>query len=359
MKRFAIIHHDGDLDGLMSGTIATKVFETIFVNSNENFTYDIIGYNYGKDPIKDSWLDVGSFMEPYTHYQFIDVTPPLSWLKENQDLIISGKINVTIFDHHENAYVEIFKELPNIVASINFSYFYTKDYCGALIYNNSLFFSSGNWIEKFFPDEDENHNIQTELKYILHEKEFKKLLHNVDSYDTWKWKNVESEENINWFALAINEYFLQFKDVNDYYYAIFEETYRFMTFVNKGMDIINFKQNQSKMNKHLICDNIHMNKVCIINAKANTYDVENVNEKINSEDFPEYQNIKCILFYQSLDFINDKINISLRTLNQESKFDCNKFIKLITSGNGGGHQAASGGQMSIMDFVNLVQLNNN
>lgn len=359
-----IIHHSADLDGLTSGTIATKLFEIFKELSPLEFTHQVIGYNYGKNPEIDTWLK--SSENQYTHYQFIDITPPLFWLELNQDRILTGEIKISIFDHHQSAYNDIRNLLPLVFKSHNFEYYFDVKYCGAFIYHEMTCGMPSIWIRNIFGNNAYD-LFNKQIKKYFETYEFLDLVSLVDSYDTWKWKT--NYESPYYLALAVNEYFLQFKTVQEYYKIIFAEDFNIKNVINIGLEIINFKIKQAKLNKHLIC-NIYDVTVCIVNNIANIYDIDIITEKqklgFNQElsgknhnaELEVYSKVKCILFYNNIDFINDKINLSLRALGNKNNFDCNKFVKRITNNNGGGHFAASGGSMLLSEFNKLIENSN-
>lgn len=368
--KIAIIHHNADMDGLTSGTLATKTFQLLKSNFPElDFDYEIIGYNYGKNPEEDLWLDINKSI--YHYYQFIDITPPIEWLKMVQPLIETNKIRIEIFDHHTPVYNEIQKLEIN---SENF-YYFDENYSGAYIYFVNLLiknswhysfifdlFGAISFIDKFSVKKRYNNFISL-LKEIIDTPQLFDIVKLVDSYDTWKWK--KNEEKQNYDALALNEYFLQYNKVENYSEILFNKNIDISLMLTYGWQMIKLNSRFASERKHLFFNYKNENFV-IINTKANVYDIDIItgkkiqalNQELNQVLNPEYEkysNIDAILFYNNIDFLSDKINFSVRQINKD--FDCNSFIKELTNGNGGGHSAASGGQMNITDFLKLTTKN--
>jgi hypothetical protein len=209
-------------------------------------------------------------------------------------------------------------------------------------------------------------NIERMVTSIFGNKKLDLIIDLVDSYDTWKWKNDDHGLN----ALAINEFLIQLdykkEDLTlEYVYQLFSNfgTDFFRNMLSKGHEIIKEKEKQALKQQHFIVD-IFGEKVCIINEKANTYSIDYVkslsdkalNQELSGPNFnPEiekYFDIKCILFYNNIDWIKQSINFSLRQV--KDGFDCNSFAKEIANGNAGGHLAASGGSLSLNNFTKII-----
>jgi len=347
--KIAIIHHNADMDGLMSGALAKLTFETIkkFIPEIE---YDIIGYNYGKNPDEDIWLD--SIKNHYDYYQFIDVTPPIEWLS----LMSVRESIIHIFDHHKPVYEQI-----NIL-NTPLHYYFDDNNCGVYIYCQELL-SKDNWLNLLIKDNEIKQHIISELKTKIDTEFYFSLIQLVDQYDTWKWQN--NENNICWNALYVNEFFLNFKTIEDFYNVCFCFDFNIRYILKHGESISNFKKYESLNKKHYI-KVINGETVCIINDKASIYHINNVkdkiklsleNEKLTHEFFDkkldEYRFISCIIFYHDIDFGNDipMINLSVRQIDEN--FDCNNFVKSFTE-NGGGHRGAAGCRIEMNKFLKLI-----
>jgi oligoribonuclease NrnB/cAMP/cGMP phosphodiesterase (DHH superfamily) len=368
-KKFKVlvVHHNNDLDGIFSGVLATKFYE-IFSREvpNEYFEYEIVGYNYGKDESVDTWLnpfDKDGFKK-YDHIQFIDVTPPIKYFDNVFKLMHDRELCVEIFDHHQyafNSIMDIFKEDESLVND-NLIYHYHGDKCGAKIFYDCVIHDNFwilmlneniNYNTNIFNDKEKTlkkytKNIRESIDNSFITKSISYLIDLVDSYDLWKWKN-ETPNNID--ALALNEYFLQW----DYETVIYEKICECILFnytkkqilenvLHKGHRMIEFKTLESFKEKHILLD-LYDIKFVVVNAKANVYSIDNILSKFGDE-------YSFALFYKNMDFVNGVVNISLRSINND--FDCNAFVKKITDNNGGGHKSASGGQMKISKFIDLL-----
>lgn len=370
--KIAVIFHSGDMDGLTSGALATRTFDLLKSNFPDlSLDYEIIGYNYGKNPEEDLWLDFNKGF--YDYYQFIDITPPIEWLKTMKPLIESNKVKIEIFDHHKPVYNEIQK--LEITSGI-FHYYFDENYSGAYIYYVNLLmpkpwyyilvhdlFGATSIIDKF-SIKKRYRDFLILLKSRIDTNYLFDIVKLVDSYDTWKWKNNEKQ---NYDALALNEYFLQHKDVKSYYEILFNQNFDISLMLTYGWTMIKINMRLASERKHFFFNWKYKNQnFIIINSKANVYDIDVVNEiktealnqelgQILNPELEQYSNIKAILFYNNIDFSSNKINFGVRQIDKE--FDCNDFIKEFTNGNGGGHQAASGGQMCLTDFIKLTTKN--
>jgi hypothetical protein len=345
--KIAIIFHSADMDGLMSGTLAKKTFEIINECFPGIFEYDLIGYNYGKNSKEDIWLNFED--NHYDYYQFIDVTPPLFWLENIYFLLANNLVKIDIFDHHKPVYDEI-SEI-DIFKNNNLIYYFDNEFSGAYIYwINILKF---NWINKFLENieilnNSKIQNLKSLLKSEFDNYLFSNLLELVDSYDTWKWQNNKTKNN---FALYLNEFFFLHKNVEDYYNIVFDANYDSQKILRKGKEISEIRKDLSKNIKHLFVT-INRQRFVIINDKASIYHIDNIKDRYNTIDNKEYVASNAVIFYQSIDFIDNKINLSIRSLNDN--FDCNYFVKSISPNNGGGHKGSAGCQLSINGFYNLI-----
>lgn len=357
--RVLILHHNKDMDGVFSGALSYIFFKTLSKKLfNVYLEFDVIGYDYGKDESIDLFLNI-DIAKHYHYIQFIDVTPPEEWLTK----IIETNIKVDIFDHHIicEQYKEKFEDFSE---QTNITIYYDKLICGAkLFYNETL---DGFWYNKLI----------TYIKLSVFEKfdsydVFMKLsnigggmssinvdyINLVDSYDTWKWKNEFPNEPK---ALALNEFINQYdlKSITTIYkireMLINLSVEQFNYYLEIGFNIINFKKKQSLLEKFQTKEINYKNNqitVVIINNHANSYSIDNINEYNKTKD-DNPNNIKCIIFYNNIDFTNLVLNISTRQI--DKMFDCNQFVKWLTDGNGGGHIAASGGSLSLNNFITKI-----
>ena len=394
--KIAVVHHNADLDGIFSQTLA-RIFWGIVCNKLKyntkiNLEVDFIGYNYGKDSTIDTWLNPYDEEQnlKYDYIQFIDVTPPIFWIETIEEAVKFNKLYVEFFDHHKAAYDEILAKFGYLVKnkSYNFNFYFDNGFCAAYIYYLTLI-TDFEWFKNLYNSKIAEKGMFTKLLYSNYLSQIKKevdskvnktetsiLINIVDSYDTWKWKNQEP----NYLdALALNEYFLQWKP--DSMEATIECQKLFksinpMKFKDIGYNMINFKKIFAENQKHLLIELEYdtpfnsdgITRFVIINDKANTYSIDKVVSKImeasvqplsgeeHNHELERYINTKAIIFYNNIDFVENRINISVRHI--DKNFDSSKFVKWLCNNEGGGHFGAAGGSLKLDKFTNLIQLNN-
>ena len=383
------VYHNADTDGIMSAILAIRAKKLVMKNKSinyiDNFDWSIIGYNYGKKIEKDPWLALVDSENNllYNYIQFVDITPPLEYLKKCLPYLISGELSIDIFDHHANVYTDINelfeKEIYQMKYSISFNYYYNNKYSGAFIYWDSLF--NSNWIiDRFqflFAHKIKEENIFSNFKnsilkplnkYNISEygiivksikqtisddintAEMYNLIGIVSQWDTWAWYKSK-----NFKALYFNEGFMKLFKVNsnenihDLYNRIFLGNDKFNNhFLNNTIDYgeplsaINFEI--SKTTKHELFSFAGWNFVAI-NKSANYYDTEHVKQKY-------YGKYLDAVVYYTTSLLNNTVNISIRSITD--LVDCNKVVKMMTNGFGGGHFSAAGGQTSVNEFFNLL-----
>lgn len=386
--KILVIYHNNDTDGYASGALAKMFYENVkdvFKRIDINLIVEYKGYNYGKDSTVDTWLNPfnGNEMK-YNHIVFIDVTPPMVWFEIVENEIINGNLFITIFDHHQFAHNDIINAYGDLFLGPNACFFFDNKICGAKIFYKSIqndvfahIFASNiiSYLQlqkRIFGDLVLNNvvlNIERMVTSIFGNKKLDLIIDLVDSYDTWKWKN----DNHGLNALAINEFLIQAdykkEDLTlEYVYQLFSNfgTDFLRNMLDKGYEIIKDKQKNALKQQHFIVD-IFGEKVLIINEKANTYSIDYVkslsdkalNQELSGPNFnPEiekYFGVKCILFYNNIDWIKKSINFSLRQV--KDGFDCNSFAKEIANGNAGGHFASSGGSLSLNEFMEIINQN--
>lgn len=387
--KILVIYHNNDTDGYTSGALAKMFYDNVkdvFKRIDINLIVEYKGYNYGKDATVDTWLNPFNDNEmKYNHIVFIDVTPPMVWFEIVENEIKNNQLFLTIFDHHQFAYNDIINAYGDLFLGPNACFFFDNKICGAKIFyktiQNDVFahIFASNIIsflqlhKRIFGSLVLNNlvnNIERMVTSIFGNKKLDLIIDLVDSYDTWKWKN----DNHGLNALAINEFFIQAdykkEDVTlNNFFHLFSHLfssfgpYIFQSMLDKGLAIIKEKQINALKQQHFIVD-IFGEKVCIINEKANTYSIDYVkslsekalNQELSGPNFnPEiekYFGIKCILFYNNIDWIKKSINFSLRQV--KDGFDCNSFAKVIAYGNAGGHFASAGGSLSLSNFIKII-----
>ncbi len=299
-----VVHHI-DLDGIMSGAIARRLFDLMKIE------VEYVTYNYGTDETKDLFLNK-FYADKYEMIIFIDVTPPIWWYDEIEHTPI------VVFDHHKQAYDD-FKE--NVVLNDKITYLFKENWCGAKI---------------FYHQSPEVFKVPSSF----YNDKINNLIELVDQYDTWKWYDNKNF-NALYLSESVNNYF---KDYPEEVYQILKEgkSDEIQNLIKEGKEISKSFEMIVKSNKVMVKDDY-----AIVNATASYYSIEHVKTLIKEE---KINPIKCIIFYKDINWSNETINLSCRSIDTE--FDCAKFMKTIA--NGGGHKAAAGGQMKITDFVNFL-----
>lgn len=385
------VYHNADTDGIMSAILAIRANKLVMsnksINYTEDFNWNIIGYNYGKKIDEDPWLALVNSENKllYNYIQFVDITPPIEYLVKCLPYLISGKLAIDIFDHHENVHKDILalieKEIIQMKYVVDFNYYYNNEYSGAFIYWNSIV--NSNWIIDRFKflfahkitENDIFSNLKNPIlkslklgKYQISEfeiiskkinetilnyintSEFYNLIGIVSQWDTWAWYKSR-----NFKALYFNEGFMKLFKVNsaenihNLYNKIFLENDKFNNhFLNNTIDygepLSNINFELAKTTKHEFFCFAGWNFVAI-NKSANYYDTEHIKQKY-------YGNYLDAVVYYNTSLLNNTVNISIRSITD--LVDCNKVVKMMTNGNGGGHFSAAGGQTSINQFFSLV-----
>lgn len=387
------IYHDADMDGVTSGILALKLRELVLINKSivvheDALSWDIIGYDYGKDSNIDTWLNLidsnGELL--YDNIQFIDITPPLEFITKAIPYMNENKLNIHIFDHHENAFNSIIEELNKNEFLINinpsFSYFFDPNFSGAYIfkyfilnnndwifklfgfYFNYVMFESKNIFIEFYKKTIHKHvdefaqiknTFDIEIQKAFNNEHINKFVDNVSTYDTWKWYESKDEK----IPLALNEAFMQtwksevnedllmmvkkFFVLSDHGYTF--SPYIFNTLLHTGYDIVDYKQNESFSTKHELVT-FFDKKLAIINNRANFYDSENIKELYPNGDVVG-------VLYCNPEYVFDSIKLSIRII--DDKTDGNELMKLITENNGGGHKFAAGGKTKLTRFLYLIE----
>lgn len=389
-----IVYHSADTDGISSALISKRVMHMIEQNKsityNEEFIWKQVGYNYGKDPEIDTWLNLFDDSNNdlmYNHIQFIDCTPPLFFIEKCIPLLNSGKLTMDIFDHHQSAYNEINNlfETKSLVIQEFIRYFFDNKYCGSFIYWNSVI-NRTDWIfdtygflfnkinepkvtglfidfikQKQKPVQEWlliKKNIETEIRDYINTQRMYDFFSTISKWDTWGWYNDEPKLR-DLKCLYMNEFVMyhwrsMFQENLDRFYNWFFEEKEFKYFPNsmisKGSEIYNFNCDIAKQTKHTVVNFDNKNFV-VINKHANYYDTEEVKLKYSLLK-NSGEEIFAVIYY-TVSLTTGKANLSMRALNH--KINCSETIKKLTSGNGGGHRGSAGGQMDISVLISLVK----
>lgn len=347
MKRIAIIYHNADMDGLMSGTFAKKFFDLLKEDARTAtlFDYTLIGYNYGKDESVDTWLTNNQL---YNIYMFIDITPPIEFL----DKLITGQ-EVMILDHHKKAYQDI-TERVKFARYDNVHYFFNAEESGAKIFFREIKNISRLKKEKTF------YSILLERSPFIHSEiienirvyfnhpRFINLINLVSSYDTWQW--VDSKE---YNALYLNESFYDLRSIEDYEPIVFDKRIDYLTvndLLKIGRNSVDFKMNLAKSTKHILIKSEYKYIVFFAKNQYNIYfDTETIKEKYKQLEIE----IDAICSF-NINLLKSSVTVSSRSIKND--FNCYEFIN--TFAEGGGHKGAAGGIIELYEFQKYLIQNN-
>lgn len=163
------ICHDKDSDGFISMCVARMIMD--------KDTDKIIGYNYETEGI--DWIDNPEVLHEYYNIYFIDVTPPIDWLKKYG----SWFNHICIIDHHYDKLLQI-ADL-NLESVMIFDDITDKSKSGCRLA-----------LDYFFPK-------------VLTKKRFMDVVSKISEYDTWNWiHNTSENEKIK--ILYCNDYVMKF-----------------------------------------------------------------------------------------------------------------------------------------------------
>jgi len=333
-KKLALIHHI-DNDGLMSGYLLSLYYQ----QEIQKGSAVLIPYNY---TVYESWMIDDSF----TEYVFVDITPPLDWIKSRKKEILKGKINVSIYDHHLAKYQEIEKLLLSKgwekLNSFVFKYIFDETKSGCKILALSLGFKNVNGFSF-----EEQENIE----------KLKLLIDIISDYDTWVFTSNEYvgrkfNENDTYMGivkddiLAINTHMMDFKDLTSFsklINSIIDKSFfqnAIFELIYEGKQKINqiIIENEAKIRKGYYSQE---KKIFIFEGYPNYW----IRKQIESK----YPN--CIYWIgYIIDLAKPLIKFSIRS---EKANDCVEIAKFFDV-NGGGHSKASSFTLSLSNGFNFL-----
>jgi oligoribonuclease NrnB/cAMP/cGMP phosphodiesterase (DHH superfamily) len=327
-KKYALIYHSKDTDGLMSGILMKNYCEA------KDIEYDLIGYDY-ESLIIDLSL--------YSHLLFCDVSPEFSWVEKNWNDIYNNDIYIEIYDHHksqsENNF-KILKKYEEIGHTLKFDNYSIYDgyTCGCQIFLNNY-------------------------KDIFKNKYWETIINIITSYDTWTFtensylknneliKSLDKESIINFYSYLLlfdiddleklmnDRFFSAYIKLESYEIVPFSFKLILKEFITNG-DLI-CKRNDV-INKEEIKKGHYSNDIIIFNGthSANT-------EKIIEEIYGKV----IVSVGVKIDFSINKILFSLRS-HDENKFNASNYCKIF---GGGGHTGAAGFSLDLNHGFKLLK----
>lgn len=331
IQKIAFIYHYADNDGKLSRFVGEKIFdyELGFIQIDKHIPIvEMIGYNYGKDPEHDKWMSKDPEHQ-YDLYIFVDITPPIEWLKEIEHELGITK-NVQIFDHHEHAKNEISK------LNLPIQYIFDIDKCGAeiLYYNmeavSKCYVPKNNWFNQ-------------EITHYI--KKFENILTLVGDYDTWRFDSTDYIRNpIE--PLQLNEYLKYLNDYDKIVKWLHHAIYNDMGDMYKiGEVLVNSIINQSKRaissGKEIELFNM---KGYILPGYPNYWLLDLLNEH-SIKNGTKYD------FYIGFNFDvkTGVIKCSIRSINP----NCS-VREIANYYGGGGHEGAAGFTLSFENFQHIL-----
>ena len=325
--KLVIVHHDGDNDGLMGGTLATVRYKKML----EKDEALIFGYDYQPE---HEWMNtVNRLLEDTTvTMEFIDISPYLPWLETMKTYLEDGLLKIKLYDHHKLKHDDIMAlQLPNITS------YFDDEFCGSMIYYNA-------WVKDSGGNLMNNRGMNYVFASIINH--YVKL---VDAWDTWKFVNLPGEEQT---ILAFNETFMLTKTVSEFYNMMMDHSY--VEIINRGMVIVDYQIRNvipSMLKNSMITstsiDGIEEHTqlpVLMIQGKPSYYAEQFLNETFKDKKF--------VVLYYNMNFTTGEVKLSLRNT-VKGTFDCAKLARSFDP-NGGGHADAAGCTMTFKEFMPLI-----
>ena len=316
------IYHSKDLDGFMSRYLA----QNYWLDSDTKF----IGYNYESD---SEWMH-----ENYKEYIFIDVTPPIEWLKKHIDK------SIIIFDHHKNT-------IQNIIESLGLQELQRKK-------EYKRFDNPGKHnLNIFIPTDDTVSACKLLYLYLSNYNDItilKNYVNYISTYDTWSF--VDEFENVKDELLNIIETLkvLNYDEFEHLLNSINHNSYKEIK--NKLILTGNFLRIKSDNESNRMLDralyhlyNGKKSIQLIIGDKYPDYELETIiREKFENK-------IPIIYISYSVDLQNNKATFSVRHYpinNIESHINALEIAKAF---DGGGHPNAAGFSLTLSEFNALLK----
>lgn len=392
-EKTAIIYHCKDMDGFLSAILIKELMQ---------YGHDLkmIPYNYEKSGT--SFIDEQeNFILKYSNIIFVDVTPPAEWMKfyTNYDFKNDFAHNLMIIDHHKSALKtlqEVVKDADQFRVLPNNPQHNFTDFTNKLIRQNDS-------VNEYHTENINVYHKNTTISfYISFYEDGKKSVS--AAYLVYSWvlyicakiktqENIEDTfENIHYFVWKCSEYDVwNFNDPNYHPLRKMEVLYlhfglqktidyfkndvslltwftdHLMSAQLEAQDFISdqeadgkkiyqelLKVQESKGNYFLaksgksIYHEYKYDKFIVVLGDKQNY----VSQEWFKEKYPE---ISAMIFLQ-FKHAKELVVLEVRQGNKLD-FDCEKFVKRITFGNGGGHFAASGGAIESKKYLEFLDMN--
>lgn len=295
MKNKIIVYHSKDPDGWFSAYLMNKLH------------YNAIMYPYNYQD-ESEWMNYVKLTKIDFNIIFVDVTPPIAWLKENQHMIDY----IQIFDHHKQKYDEIVK------------LFGSDMYCGFNAHQSACKIIQGT--------------------FFTFNEDLEKIANLISYYDTWKFSTMDNTEYKN-SIIALSTFLFSLKDDLTTFHSIrlfFDDfvinlNKKLEHYIAEGSKII--EANKLK-NAEIIKNSSFVNSIFLLSNEKNDYFlIEDIYQKHNDTKFIVAANNTS----------DNLINLSIRSKTE----DCAKFAKEIKE-TGGGHYGAAGVNLTLNEFINFI-----
>lgn len=312
----ALIYHGADVDGLMSGYLLSRDY----AQQIEKGRAVLIPYNYEKEA---DWMKNENFYE----FIFVDVTPPIEWLKKRFES--DRYFSIHIYDHHEPKYLEIMSHFKENFKLGNDYYFY-PDICGCKIY-------SALSIELFG---DKNKNLRF-------------LIDLISDYDTWKFAN---EDYVGPDTIIEGELIKVSKNTVLYFQYALQQAHNLEQFKEKIEDILSHNCFVEGISKYL-----NQGKIIIDGIKQNVEKIIKhglvVDFTFVYQGYPDYfLGEQLLIKYPELKYwvgfqIDLDKNIIKFSVRSKSENNCHTIAKQY---GGGGHSKAAGFAVTLEEGFKII-----
>jgi len=319
--RIALIYHSADPDGLMSAYLLAAIYQPLA--SETHIIPSLIPSNYRDN---EDWL-----FEEYDEYVFGDITPPLSWIKENYHKIYNEHLPVKIYDHHENRCTEMFKVYPELFKLKSFQYTYDNTCSGAKIIHNNL---SKDFI-------------------FLNDNALSMMINLISDYDLWKFDQKNYEINQKEIVLAFNEFLFHNLNFDDFFKIISDILNFDVNIYGHGSNYQNallkgqqYIENTKSENKRIISMGKFVGRNFIFNGYPNYWITEQI-----KEIYPDF-NINNLGYLVGFNINISKDTVSFSIRSYKNKLNC---VIVAQKFGGNGHKDAAGFKSTFIDAAEILQ----
>lgn len=354
----AMITHDADSDGILSGSIAYNLVEQItsILDTSEKTKVNIFGYNNEGETEKSTiWWNKNTNVN-FDTFIFTDVTPSIEWLKQ-----LDSTQKVIIYDHHESFYLDFIKNIENFKCVIHYVY-NKKLSASGIIFQVHKNFGFLKFLFKFL-NNDEFLALDHVNKIESMNNDVDDLVNIIDYYDVWKWyenfkNNGDKLAYIMYFGLM--ETFEKFH-INVSEYVTFDKALKDFSEILKTENFIDFKncvtyafKNGSSRTENLINQSKNRKFDVVKNYNGRDYDIAyyvgQVDFWLNEHILKSHPSVGICLSIKTAKV--DLFKISARGF---KNINCYEFLGEISKGNAGGHFNSAGAVLDLDQYYDFVK----